>query len=254
MNKRLPYEDYLAKQLNDLPLPDENMAWADMKRRLEKDDKDRFTPFWLRGCFLWILFGTLLLSLGWWIVRPGKWFEKKKTGSQEMTITNQLREKEQNNLMQKKEVKQNPDLSFKVKLKKQDNNTRDHTEKITDIIKRKASPINPPTKNIIIGQGILKTKMKRSEQVKRGDVLLKNKKFITKTKPCGNKNNTDTLQDQSSVVDSAKTIADQSISIAKTNTEKKIADSLKQETERKEKKRNSSKLPEFSFAVGISLQ
>ncbi len=40
MNERLPYEEELARQLNDLPLPDENISWEDMKRRLEEDDDD----------------------------------------------------------------------------------------------------------------------------------------------------------------------------------------------------------------------
>ena len=38
MNERLPYEEQLSQQWNNLPLADENMAWADMKRRLEEDD------------------------------------------------------------------------------------------------------------------------------------------------------------------------------------------------------------------------
>jgi hypothetical protein len=36
MNKRLPYEEQMAEQLKQVSLPDENMAWADMKRRLER--------------------------------------------------------------------------------------------------------------------------------------------------------------------------------------------------------------------------
>src|SRR6266508_1028228 len=100
MNERLPYEEQLVQQLSDLPLPDENMAWADMKGRLEKDDKDRFIPFWLRGCFLWILFGILLLSLGWWIIRPEKWFKKKKTEQETFTST-QTKEREMTNSLLK---------------------------------------------------------------------------------------------------------------------------------------------------------
>jgi len=52
MNDRLPYEEQLASQWHDLPLPDENMAWADMKRRLEEDDDNGIIPIWLRGCSL----------------------------------------------------------------------------------------------------------------------------------------------------------------------------------------------------------
>ncbi len=41
MNEHVPYEDELKKRLDDLPLPNENIAWEDMKRRLDKDDDDR---------------------------------------------------------------------------------------------------------------------------------------------------------------------------------------------------------------------
>ena len=94
MNERLPYEEQLAQQWNDLPLPDENMAWADMKRRLEEDDDDSFIPFWLRGCALWGLLAVLLLGLGWWIVRPEKWFVKKgSTAQREIVVKGQEKEK-----------------------------------------------------------------------------------------------------------------------------------------------------------------
>src|SRR6266498_3576907 len=78
MNELLPYEEQLAQQWNDLPLPDENMAWADMKRRLDKDDDDGLIPVWLRGCALWGLVGILVLGLGWWFIHPEKWLENKK--------------------------------------------------------------------------------------------------------------------------------------------------------------------------------
>src|SRR6478672_9723745 len=77
MNDRLPYEEQLASQWNDLPLPDENMAWADMKRRLEEDDDNGIIPIWLRGCGLWGLVAIVLIGIGWWIVRPEKWWNKK---------------------------------------------------------------------------------------------------------------------------------------------------------------------------------
>src|SRR5688572_1286801 len=77
MNERLPYEEQLKQQWSDLPLPDENVAWEDMKRRLEEDDERRPFPFWLNGCAGWGLLGILLLGLGWWILRPEKWFTGK---------------------------------------------------------------------------------------------------------------------------------------------------------------------------------
>ncbi|MEI9808382.1 MAG: hypothetical protein WDO16_11205 [Bacteroidota bacterium] len=78
MNERLPYEEQITHQLNDLPLPDENMAWADMKRRLEEDDDRRIVPFRLRGCGLWGLLAVVLLGIGWWLFRQYKAGDKKE--------------------------------------------------------------------------------------------------------------------------------------------------------------------------------
>ena len=67
MSERLPYEEQLRRQWDDLPLPDADMAWADMKRRLEEDDDDRvLIPWWRRGCAVWILLLLILFGLGWW--------------------------------------------------------------------------------------------------------------------------------------------------------------------------------------------
>ncbi len=73
MNKKLPYEQKLEGRITDLPLPDENLAWEDMRKRLEEDGDDRIIPFWLRGCGLWGLLGVLLFALSWWIIRQEKW-------------------------------------------------------------------------------------------------------------------------------------------------------------------------------------
>lgn len=65
MTERLPYEEQLAQQLQQLPLPDENKAWEDMKRRLEEDDDDGVVlPWWRRGCGLWVALLLLLLAGG----------------------------------------------------------------------------------------------------------------------------------------------------------------------------------------------
>jgi hypothetical protein len=96
MSDRLPYEEQLSQQWNDLPLPEENMAWADMKRRLEKDDDDGIIPIWLRGCGLWGLLAVVVLALGWWMFRPDKWGSKKeKTGT--ATTINQKENGNNNN-------------------------------------------------------------------------------------------------------------------------------------------------------------
>lgn len=69
MNHRLPYEDELSRQMGHLPLPDENEAWLDMKRRLEKDEDDtKLLPPFISGC---MLYGLLLAALitGLWLLR-----------------------------------------------------------------------------------------------------------------------------------------------------------------------------------------
>jgi hypothetical protein len=94
MSERLPYEEKLAQQWKDLPLPDENMAWADMKRRLDDDDDDGLIPIWLRGCALWGIGILLLIAIGWWIFQPQKWFEKKQSASQKEQPGVQINQKD----------------------------------------------------------------------------------------------------------------------------------------------------------------
>lgn len=84
MSELLPYEQELAQKLQHLPLPDSNVAWEDMKRRLkDDDDDDDIIPFWLRGCALWGLLGIFILGLGWWF------FYQKKPCIRNKPIKNQ---------------------------------------------------------------------------------------------------------------------------------------------------------------------
>jgi hypothetical protein len=69
MSKRLPYEDRLKQDWTALPLPDENMAWLDMKRRLEEEDDKPFFIWWRPGCAVWGLVIVALLAVGWGIFR-----------------------------------------------------------------------------------------------------------------------------------------------------------------------------------------
>ena len=69
MSERLPYEDQLQQHLNDLPLPDENKAWEDMKRRLEEDDDGPIIAWWRRGCLLWGFLLLVIFGSGLWLIR-----------------------------------------------------------------------------------------------------------------------------------------------------------------------------------------
>ena len=80
MNEKLPYEKQLDQAWDTLPLPDEDMAWKDMKRRLDEDEDDKIVvPPPKRGCGIGaLLIGLLLLGGLWFLLRPEKWFTKKR--------------------------------------------------------------------------------------------------------------------------------------------------------------------------------
>lgn len=78
MSERLPYEEQLTHQWDALPLPDENLAWADMKRRLDKDEDRKPMAWWRSGCLLYGLLLLAILAGGWLLLKPAKWFNKNK--------------------------------------------------------------------------------------------------------------------------------------------------------------------------------
>jgi hypothetical protein len=84
MSERLTYEMQLQQQWIDLPLPDENLAWADMRRRLEEDDDHPVIAWWRRGCVLWGALLLTMLAIGWYWFRPDKWFDKTSGSQQEI--------------------------------------------------------------------------------------------------------------------------------------------------------------------------
>lgn len=87
MNELLPYEEELNQQLDNITLPNEDMAWEDMKRRLKKEDDDKvLLPFWLRGCAVWGLLMLLVLGLGWGT------YQYLKPKKEKSTITNTTKE------------------------------------------------------------------------------------------------------------------------------------------------------------------
>lgn len=92
MNERLPYETALATQWSsgsvaaDFPLPDENLAWADMRRRLDEEEERRPIAWWRWGCLGWALLGLLTVGAGWYFLQPQQWFSGNNKADQTITI------------------------------------------------------------------------------------------------------------------------------------------------------------------------
>jgi hypothetical protein len=280
MSEQLPYEEQLTQQWNDLPLPDEDMAWADMKRRLDEDDDDRFIPFWLRGCALWGLLAVLLTGLGWWIVRPEKWF-KENTKLKTETVA-----KEKENTRPSVTIpgeKNKGASSAKVETNKPDSNSE---HRVTETIsgqknKREITPPGQDQTTVKQNQGTKKitsiTALNQTLQ-KRKDLIAKKEKkknldqknplkdeeavvkLNTEKKTDGNdKQITDSLKDLKRG-DTGKLVTEPTAMVIKrTDTAKtKEADSLAQKktgiTKIKEPSKDSAKSKSISFAAGLALQ
>ena len=79
MKERLPYEESIKEQLNDLPVPDEGQAWQKMELLLDKDDdRRRIIPPIFTGCLGWGLLLLIGLIAFWFFVHPEKWFASKQ--------------------------------------------------------------------------------------------------------------------------------------------------------------------------------
>jgi hypothetical protein len=276
MNERLPYEEQLSQQWIDLPLPDENMAWADMKRRLD-ENKRRIIPFWWSGCAGWGLLGILLLGIGWWIVRPEKWFEKKRDGQSINTVIEKDRTKENNTVIKLKDsgittdgknkkivpdsntaTRKQPlnDSSTGEKQVIQTNATINHKEKV-NLQNREEKEIIPASK---IDKQKMKVKNKIYPQNKKDD---KDKQEIVLVTGDGNKNKVEKAKE----TDQEKTITIDSSSetrivkpLIKTDTvqENKPDTTIKKTEQAEEVKVNkptadSAKKKIFLFSAGIGL-
>jgi hypothetical protein len=85
MNERLPYEEQIAGQWSsttagaDFLLPDEDLAWADMRRRLDVDREKRPFAWWRWGCLGWALMGLLVIGAGWYLLQSPKQVKEDHT-------------------------------------------------------------------------------------------------------------------------------------------------------------------------------
>lgn len=82
MSTRLPYEDNLSNNWKELPLPDEDQAWLDMKRRLDEDEDRPGIVWWRRGCMLWGLLLGLGVLIAWWFLDPPQWLGGKQKNNE----------------------------------------------------------------------------------------------------------------------------------------------------------------------------
>ncbi|TMI73479.1 MAG: hypothetical protein E6H09_06930 [Bacteroidetes bacterium] len=268
MNDRLPYEEQLASQWHDLPLPDENMAWADMKRRLEEDDDNGIIPIWLRGCSLWGLVAIVLIGIGLWIVRPEKWWNKKAgteqvstKGSKENT-DNKQKANDTAHLSQKENrgrstmvTDPSPDSITRADVpstqtagQKKNAKYHSHNISITNSTGAKKKKTNAT-------KGINKTKHGIANAKKKGradDLLATSTQGLT-----GNKQstNTNTTKDKP-VVNSLDSASTQTTPLTTKDSvaKKQVSDSLsKRDTIAKtnEPKKDSSKRKNISFSVGL---
>lgn len=249
MIERLPYEEHLNEQWNDLPLPDVNMAWADMKRRLEEDDDRPILPFWLRGCAGWGLLAILLLGVGWWLLRPEKWFNKNRQQSF-------IEEKNNNKPIV---VSGNP-VTFL--------NDSAKSEKSDSVQNRKGNNEDMVTDDIVNGKGrlvIADTAGSRSSievSGKEKDIRGKKNptpvphkisdKIITNEKK-EKLNDKDETDKESRLMDTATIIAIDSLKTVKEDSITQIKKNEKEEAVSKPKS-DTTKKGSFSFSAGIAMQ
>lgn len=137
MNEHLPYEDELMKRLEELPLPEENTAWEDMKRRLDKDDDDTpLLPPFFKGC---AGKGIALLLLAIALVFMAKWFHSRieKPNVKINSIENKIRaDKSKNSPKPTSENKKSAEILLK------DSNTSLSSKGTTNLTYNNDSSVN----------------------------------------------------------------------------------------------------------------
>jgi hypothetical protein len=231
MSDRLPYEQHLHQQWTEVPLPDENMAWADMKRRLEEDDDDGIIVWWRRGCGLWALLLLLLLGLGWWIFRPEKWFMSKPDSTKQENVVTV--EKDSSDVQGRANVDA-----------ERDREAFDTAIVSTEIVKQQKAKIERPLpKRTETARNPRITKRNTNIEKEDKETAEKNKSDSTGFVSVNTEPTTEITNVDTSVVETKKADSIRKIEPAKTDTAKKQAPKV-----------DSSKKSSFYFSTGIALQ
>jgi hypothetical protein len=268
MSERLPYEEQLTQQWNDLPLPDENRAWADMKRRLEEDDDKPLLPFWLRGCAGWALLGLFVAGLGWWIVRPDKWGQAKKGNKEVTTVVEKGVENRDTafNFTDTSISRATKNQQGNIGSSKADSNKTINNNPTDKLVVDLSQPIKKSKDffEAATGQANKKTQKSKPQQTKTGrpSVIAKGKdstvfnnsvtgvnKLQKDTTAAGQESNPATNKTVSVVKPIVN--ADSVQQLKKDTVKQKIKDTT--ETVKKEKK-DSTEKKKLSFSAGIGLQ
>ena len=247
MSERLPYEEKLAQQLNDLPLPDENMAWADMKRRLDDDDDDGLIPIWLRGCALWGIAIVLLIGLGWWIFQPQKWFEKKQTSQKEQPVT-------PTNHKDSSEAQQKIPTEKTVTINDSLSNIKRQLDFVTTDVKSKKPPLFTNGRVKHAKSVSINNRASKSQTIP-------NKKIVTANPGIEQKPNPDISKNSEQESDSSHVIQNPQVTASSNKpdtTVKNKTDSLQQKqptvtTKASVPKKDSSEKNHFSYSAGLAL-
>lgn len=231
MSERLPYEEQLPQQLRDFPLPDENAAWEDMRRRLEEDDDDGVIVWWRRGCAGWGLLLLGLLALGWWTMYENGIFSGSKN-EQKKDSTVSITPAEKNSTTD----------TVNHSLLQQQKTERDTTLQ-TDTAVSQATPVSQPS---------MKEKKTREQKSsiksKQTDTVVKQQPG----KPILEKPTVQKASDSTTVKDTIKFIAGDS---AKTVRKDSARKQTKTDTTASnvKKKTDSLKKKEIFFSAGLGL-
>ena len=164
----------MDQQFNDLPMPDEETSWQEMKKMLEEDEDDIIPPpIFLKSCLGWGILLLAGLTIAWLVVRPEKWWNettKTKPSSSQGKIQKQVTKEslqEKNN-----EISKHPDskVGKNVINQKQSNSSAQ-------------SPVVYSNKNdISFNTIVVKNKKSRSKTkvlVSRKDDLIQQRPIIT---------------------------------------------------------------------------